>query len=177
MTIAGEYLDTMTRRLKEYKLLGDRTFEQLNDEELHFRPDPEANSIAIIIRHMHGNMLSRWTNFMSEDGEKPWRRRDDEFEDPATDGASLRQMWNEGWQVFLEALEQIGENDLLKTVTIRNQPLTVLDAINRQVAHYSYHVGQIVYIGRWIRKSEWKSLSIPKNGSQAFNDQMMKTRH
>ena len=166
------FLQSAISRFKEGKLLGDKTFSQLSDEEMHFQPNEESNSIAVIIQHMQGNMLSRWTNFLSEDGEKEWRKRDDEFEIHQLSKQQLIDKWNEGWKIFLDTLGSLTAADLSKTITIRSQPLNVVDAINRQLAHYSYHVGQIVYIGRWIRKSEWKSLSIPKNKSQEFNQSM-----
>ncbi len=162
------FLDSVIKRFKEYKLLGEKTFEQLNDEEMHFQPNEESNSIAVIIQHLYGNMLSRWTNFLTEDGEKEWRKRDDEFELPQLSKQQLVDNWKEGWKVFLDTLESLTENDLSKTITIRSQPLNVVDAINRQMAHYCSHVGQIVYIGKWIKAGEWKSLSIPKNKSGEF---------
>jgi hypothetical protein len=172
MSIENIFLDSVIKRFKEYKILGEKTFDQLNDEEMHFQPNEESNSIAVIIQHMHGNMLSRWTNFLTEDGEKEWRKRDDEFELHQSSKQQLVEKWNEGWKVFLDTLESLTTNDLSKTITIRSQPLNVVDAINRQMAHYSYHVGQIVYLGRWIKQSEWKSLSIPKNKSNEFNQKM-----
>lgn len=159
------FLDSIIKRFKEYKSLGEKTFEQLKDDEFHFQPNEASNSIAIIIQHLHGNMLSRWTNFLAEDGEKEWRQRDDEFEAHPFSKQQLLDKWNEGWKVCLDTLESLAENDLFKNITIRSQPLNVVDAINRQLAHYSYHVGQIVYLGRWIRETEWKSLSIPKKPS------------
>ncbi len=126
------------------------------------QPNEASNSIAIIIQHLNGNMLSRWTNFLTEDGEKKWRKRDEEFEEYHLSKEQLIALWNEGWKVFLETLESLTGDDLLKTITIRSQPLVVVDAINRQLAHYSYHVGQIVYLGRWIKGNVWQSLSIPK---------------
>src|SRR2546423_2875464 len=162
MNIETTYLQSAIKRFREYKALGDKTFEQINEEEMHLQPNKESNSIAVIIQHMHGNMLSRWTNFLTEDGEKEWRKRDNEFEVHQFTKQQLTDLWNEGWKLFLEVLESLSPDDLLKTITIRNQPLSVMDAINRQLAHYSYHVGQIVYLGRWVRDSEWKSLSIPK---------------
>ena len=171
------FLELSIKRFKEYKALGDKTFEQLNDADLHKQPDAESNSIAIIIQHMHGNMLSRWTNFLTEDGEKPWRKRDDEFEIHQFSKQQLIENWNEGWKVFLDTLESLNEEDLSKTITIRTQPLHVMDAIIRQMAHYSYHVGQIVYLGKWIRSGKWKSLSIPKNRSDEFNNEMKQSRH
>ena len=171
------FLDSVIKRFKEYKTLGEKTFNQLREEEMHFQPNESSNSIAVIIQHMHGNMLSRWTNFLAEDGEKEWRRRDDEFEVHSFSKQQLIDQWNEGWKVLLNALESLIADDLSKTITIRSQPLNVVDAINRQLAHYSYHVGQIVYLGRWIRQDEWKSLSIPKNQSNAYNQQMQQSRH
>jgi len=170
------FLDSVIKRLKEYKNLGEKTFAQLKDEEMHFQPNEESNSIAIIIQHLYGNMLSRWTNFLSEDGEKEWRNRDDEFEVHHASRQQLIDNWNEAWKVCLHTVESLTENDLSKTITIRLQQLNVVDAINRQLAHYSYHVGQIVYLGRWIRKADWKTLTIPKNKSQEFNQQMQ-SRH
>jgi len=171
------FLDSVIKRFKEYKNLGEKTFDQLKEEEMHFQPNEVSNSIAIIIQHMNGNMLSRWTNFLSEDGEKEWRKRDDEFEVHKFSKQQLIDKWDEGWKVFLQTLESLNENDLFKIITIRSQPLNVVDAINRQLAHYSYHVGQIVYLGRWIRQAEWKSLSIPKNKSNVFNQQMQQLGH
>ena len=144
---------------------------------MHFQPNEASNSIAVIIQHLHGNMLSRWTNFLTEDGEKEWRNRDDEFEVQQFTRQQLIEKWNEGWNVFLDSLQSLTENDLSKTITIRSQPLNVIDAINRQMAHYSYHVGQIVYLGRWIKQNEWISLSVPKNKSKEFNGQMKQLKH
>lgn len=172
MKIETVFLESVIRRFKEYKALGDKTFEQLSDAELLLKPNEASNSIAMIIQHMHGNMLSRWTNFLTEDGEKEWRKRDEEFEDLPISKQQLLDQWNEGWKVFLNTLESLKDEDLLKTITIRKQPLVVVDAINRQMAHYGYHVGQIVYLGRWIRSAEWKSLSIPKGESKQFNKKM-----
>lgn len=171
------FLDSVIKRFKEYKVLGEKTFDQLEDEEMHFQPNEASNSIAVIIQHMSGNMLSRWTNFLSEDGEKEWRNRDDEFEVHKFSKQQLINKWDEGWKVVLQTLESLTENDLFKTITIRSQPLNVVDAINRQFAHYSYHVGQIVYLGRWIRQGEWKSLSIAKNKSTEYNQKMQQPGH
>jgi len=171
------FLDSIIKRFKDYKILGEKTFDQLKEEDFHFHPNEASNSIAVIIQHLHGNMLSRWTNFLTEDGEKEWRQRDDEFEMHQFSKQQLIDKWNEGWNVFLDALESLTQDDLSKTITIRSQPLNVVDAINRQMAHYSYHIGQIVYLGRWIRGDEWKSLSIPKNKSKEFNQEMQQSRH
>src|SRR5215204_2503218 len=170
------FMDSVIKRYKEYKGLGEKTFDQLNDEEMHFQPNKELNSIAVIIQHMHGNMVSRWTNFLSEDGEKPLRNRDDEFEVHQFSRQQLMDKWYEGWKVVLATLESLTENDLTKTITIRSQPLNVVDAISRQLAHYSYHVGQIVYLGRWVRQTDWKSLTIAKNKSKEYNQQMQQSR-
>ena len=172
MNLATELLASCIKRFKEYKSLGDKTFAQLADAEMRQQPNEASNSIAIIIQHMHGNMLSRWTNFLTEDGEKVWRKRDDEFEAQSFSKEQLLGLWEDGWKVLLATLESLHEEDLLKTITIRSQPLVVIDAINRQLAHYSYHVGQIVYLGRWMKEGEWTSLSIPKGDSIAYNEKM-----
>jgi uncharacterized damage-inducible protein DinB len=166
------FLSSVIKRFKEYKGLGEKTFAQLNDQEIHFSPNAESNSIAVIIQHMHGNMLSRWTNFLTEDGEKQWRNRDDEFEVHQFSKQELMDKWEQGWKVVLDTVESLGATDLSRTITIRSQPLNVVDAINRQMAHYSYHVGQIVYLGRWIKQDQWTSLSIPKNKSAEYNEKM-----
>lgn len=175
MNLATAYLSSAITRFKEYKTLGDKTFGQLGDEDLYRQPNEASNSIAIIIQHLHGNMLSRWTNFLNEDGEKLWRQRDNEFEAGALTKQQLMMLWEEGWTVLLQTLESLTEEDLLQTITIRSQPLIVVDAINRQLAHYSSHVGQIVYLGKWLRNNDWKSLSIPKGASAAFNQEMKKS--
>lgn len=177
MSFESVYLASVIKRFREYKTLGDKTFDQLEENDFHFAPNASSNSIAVIIRHMHGNMMSRWTNFLTEDGEKEWRRRDEEFEEKPDDKTQLLRIWNEGWQVLLDTMNSLKEEDLLKNITIRSQPLSVTDAINRQLAHYGYHVGQLVYIGRWIRDADWKSLSIPKGNSDAYNQKMKSSRH
>jgi hypothetical protein len=169
-TIAKEYLTTAIRRFRQYKESGDKTFMQLNDADFHLRSGNESNSIAVIIQHMAGNMLSRWTNFLTEDGEKPWRQRDEEFGDhPSYTKQQLIESWEKGWRCLLNTLESLTEEDLLKTIYIRKEGLSVIDAINRQLAHYPYHVGQIAYIARMIKKEDWKSLSIPVGQSQQYN--------
>lgn len=169
MSLGTEFLSSSIKRLKYYKSLADRTFEQLAGAEFHFQPGTESNSIAIMIQHVAGNMLSRWTDFLTSDGEKEWRDRDGEFENKELTKEKLLLFWEKGWACLFETLESLTEEDLLKTVTIRNEPLIVIDAINRQLAHYPYHVGQIVYVGRMIRGGDWKNLSIPKGGSSEFN--------
>ncbi len=168
------FLKDCIKRFLYYKELGDKTLDQVSEEELHWIPSSESNSIALIIQHMHGNMKSRWTNFLTEDGEKPWRNRDQEFEQPIWTKETALDIWNQGWNCLLDTLAGLQTEDLQKTIYIRTEPLLVYDAILRQLAHYPYHVGQIVYIGRMIRNEQWKSLSIPKGNSQAFNEQMKK---
>ena len=168
-TIGNTYLQTAIKRLRYYKELGEKTFSQLTDAELHFRPNAASNSIAVIVQHMSGNMLSRWTNFLTEDGEKPWRQRDEEFEVQDYTKQQVVELWEKGWACFLDALTPLNENDLLKTIYIREEPLLVIDAINRQLAHYPYHVGQIIYIGKLIKDTGWQSLSIEKGKSEDYN--------
>ncbi len=172
MPLANTFLQSAITRLFYYKQLGDKTFEQLNDTDFHFMPDAESNSIALIIQHLAGNMLSRFTNFLTTDGEKEWRNRDAEFEIKNQTKEDLLNLWNKGWDCVSEALYSLKEDDLMKTIAIRTEPLLVVDAINRQLAHYPYHVGQIVYLGRMIKKENWKNLSIPKGNSQQFNESM-----
>jgi hypothetical protein len=169
MTVGEEYLKTIIARLKYYKHLGEKTFEQLQEKDFHWKPSSESNSIAVIIQHLSGNMLSRWTNFLTEDGEKDWRQRDDEFEIHAYSKQQLIDIWNKGWDCFFNELNALSDADLLKTVYIRKEALSAVDAINRQLAHYPYHIGQIVYIGRMIRNENWHNLSIPKNASRQYN--------
>ena len=164
-----EYLKTAIKRLKYYKDLAERAFAQLDDQDLHWKPTSESNSIAVIIRHIAGNMLSRWTNFLTEDGEKAWRQRDDEFEDHNLSKAELLAYWEKGWKCFLDTLSSLTPDDLLKTIYIRQETMPAIDAINRQLAHYPYHIGQILYIGRMLRNENWKNLSIPKGNSQQYN--------
>ncbi|WP_205510766.1 DUF1572 family protein [Longitalea arenae] len=168
-SIGTEFLHTAIKRLRYYKGLGEKTFDQLTEADLHFTPNEASNSIAVIIQHLSGNMLSRWTNFLTEDGEKAWRQRDEEFEVHDYSREQLLLLWEEGWNCFLNALTALTENDLLKTIYIREEPLSVIDAINRQLAHYPYHVGQILYIGKIIKDRSWQSLSIEKGKSEAYN--------
>jgi len=168
-SLGSEYLQATIKRLRYYKFLGEKTFEQLTDADFHFAPNEASNSIAVIIQHVSGNMLSRWTNFLIEDGEKAWRQRDEEFEVHDYSKQQLLELWEKGWICFLNALTSLTENDLLKTIYIREEPLLVIDAINRQLAHYPYHVGQILYIGKIIKGAGWQSLSIDKGKSEAYN--------
>lgn len=166
------FLKDCIKRFEYYKSLGDKTFEQLEEKDFSFKPSPDSNTIGIVIQHMYGNMLSRWTNFLTEDGEKEWRKRDAEFDDMQMNKQDLISFWNEGWKVLLDTLKSLQPEDLTKTIYIRTEPLIVYDAIIRQLAHYPYHVGQIVTLGKMIRDKNFKSLSIPKGESQEFNQQM-----
>ncbi len=172
MSLAETFIDSYIKRAGSYKDLGDKTFAQLNELHFHYHPDEDSNSIAVIIQHMHGNMLSRFTNFLTEDGEKSWRNRDTEFNEQKLSKAQLLQQWEEGWDCFLSAVKSLSTDDLLKTITIRSEKLTVIDALNRQLTHYPYHVGQIVYIGRMIKGGLWQPLSIPKGKSDDYNSKM-----
>ncbi|MGN6618387.1 MAG: DUF1572 family protein [Ilyomonas sp.] len=174
MNFEQGFLQDVIKRFNNYKQLGDKTFEQLKEEDFFFLPSPDSNSIAIIIQHMYGNMLSRWTNFLTEDGEKDWRKRDAEFEPADATKDDLFSFWNEGWKCLLQTLQSLKEDDLMKTIHIRSEPLFAYDAILRQLAHYAYHVGQIITIARMIKDKDWKSLSIPKGSSQQYNEKMQK---
>ncbi len=169
MNFATTYLQATIKRFGYYKELADNTFSQLHDNDFFFQPNEASNSIAVIIQHMSGNMLSRWTNFLTEDGEKEWRNRDTEFEAQSYNRQQLMEVWEKGWKCMFDALAHLKEEDLLKTIYIRTEGLSVIDAINRQLAHYPYHVGQIVYLGRMIKNNDWQSLSIPKGKSDAYN--------
>ncbi|MDX1328187.1 MAG: DUF1572 family protein [Arenibacter sp.] len=153
-----------------YKSLGEKTMEQLEEKDFFWQFNDASNSIAIIVHHLCGNMKSRWTDFLTTDGEKVWRQRDLEFEDVIRTKEEMLLKWNEGWQSVFTALNLLDKENLDSTIYIRNQAHTIPEAINRQLAHYAYHIGQMVYIGRMIKGAEWKSLSIPKGKSDAFNE-------
>ena len=152
-----------------YKKLAEGAIEQVSDEELFTAFDEEMNSIAIIVKHMAGNMRSRWTDFLTTDGEKPDRNRDSEFAAPPATRQDLMRLWNEGWALVFQALEAITDSDLQRRVTIRGETHSVMQAINRQIAHYAYHCGQIVFLAKQFKGSHWKSLSVPRNRSAEFN--------
>ncbi|AZU60747.1 DUF1572 family protein [Neobacillus mesonae] len=162
MSIAGEYLKTIIQRFSESKKTAEKAIEQLAEGELFWFPNEESNSIAIIVKHMSGNMVSRWTDFFTTDGEKPSRNRDDEFVGDLQTKEQVMKLWELGWETFLSALKDIREDHLLKTITIRNEPHTVIEAIERQMYHYSYHVGQIVYLAKMLKSSNWNTLTIPR---------------
>lgn len=176
-SLGDAYLSTAIKRVKYYKELGDKSLIQLSAEDFFYKPNETSNSIAVIIQHMHGNMLSRWTNFFTEDGEKEWRNRDQEFEEQIVPVSVLLDNWEKGWQCFLSALEALKEEDLLKKIQIRSETLLVIDAINRQLTHYPYHIGQIVYLARMIKNSKWENLSIPPGESVKFNEKMKKNHN
>ncbi|MBD7942600.1 DUF1572 family protein [Psychrobacillus sp. FSL K6-2684] len=173
MSIESEYLLAVKKRFESMKALGDKTFNQLSEEDIHWTLNEESNSIAIIGKHMSGNMISRWTDFLTSDGEKLNRNRDSEFEDNNITKRNLQSMWENGWHVLMKALNELKEEDLLKIVYIRGEDHSVIEAIERQLAHQSYHVGQIVYIGKLIKNKEWKNLSIPKGKSDDYLRQML----
>lgn len=165
------YLSSAIRQFNFYKQLGEKAMEQVDPEQLFWHPDPESNSMAIIVNHLAGNMLSRWTDFLTSDGEKSWRQRDTEFDEMLVDKEGLMKRWNEGWECLFNALNGLTDADLGKIVYIRNEGHTVLEAINRQIAHYPYHIGQMVYIAKMTAGSDWQSLSIPKGQSESYNNQ------
>ena len=167
--VAAQYLDEAHRQMRGHKRLAEGAMAQLKDEELFFKPDAESNSIAIIVKHMAGNMRSRWTDFLTTDGEKPDRNRDTEFEDAPKTRMELMELWERGWKHIFDALEPLGDDDLVRKITIRAEPHSVTQAINRQVAHYSYHVGQIVYVAKHLAGSKWQTLTVPKKKSAEFN--------
>jgi hypothetical protein len=169
METNAHFLDTTRKLFTYYRELADKALAQLPDNAIHWQPGPESNSIAIIVKHMSGNMLSRFTDFLTSDGEKPWRDREAEFENDYADKAAMLQAWEAGWRCCFEAINALHPEDLQRLVYIRNQGHTVLEALERQVAHYAYHIGQLVYLCRWCTGADWKSLSIPKGGSHAFN--------
>jgi len=163
------YLGSIKKQFEFYKMLGDKTIAQLDDHHLFLQINDETNSIAIIIKHLWGNMLSRWTDLLTSDGEKEWRDRDAEFENDIQDRKELSHKWDEAWNCLFSNFNQITESDLSHTVYIRNQGHTVLEAINRQLSHIAYHIGQIVFLGKLFCNSDWKSLSIPRGKSKEFN--------
>lgn len=167
--------DLFIKRFQYYKELADQTFDQVSEEQLFWKYNEESNSIATLVKHIAGNMQSRWTNFLTEDGEKSWRNRDSEFENDIQSKAEMIEIWDKGWQVLWKALNQINEENWTETILIRGEIHTVLDAVLRQLAHYSYHIGQIVYMGKMLKEGDWKTLSIAKNKSAQFNIEKFKS--
>ena len=170
----NSYLPSIINRFETYKALGEKTFNQLTFEELQWQSHEDSNSISIITKHIVGNMLSRWTHFLTEDGEKNWRQRDDEFIDSYTSTEDLIASWESGWMCLFNAIKSLTADDVERKIYIRNEEHTVIEAINRQLAHYAYHIGQMVFIGKLIKGEDWKSLSIPKGKSSEFNTEKFK---
>ncbi|WP_395048830.1 DUF1572 family protein [Flavobacterium sp.] len=171
MEATNSYLESVKKQFLYYKTLGEKAMDQLEPEQLFVSINEDTNSIATIVKHLSGNMLSRWTDFLTTDGEKEWRNRDLEFDSSleGNDKESIMTFWNKGWDCFFEALNGLKAEQLSEIIYIRNEGHTVIEAINRQLAHYPYHVGQIVFYAKMLKKSEWTSLSIPKNKSNSYN--------
>nr|WP_299172131.1 DUF1572 family protein [uncultured Allomuricauda sp.] len=172
MSFHENYLKSVLFEFRRYKTMGDKTFDQLSDKEILWKLKDTDNSISIIVKHMVGNMLSRWTNFLTEDGEKNWRNRDMEFEGEYPSKTEMLIAWEKGWNCLFDALESVNSTNFDTKVKIRSEQHTIIEAVNRQLAHYASHVGQIVFVGRMIKGSDWVSLSIPKGGSKDFNKKM-----
>jgi len=176
--MSNEYLDSVKKQFSYYKLLGEKALEQVPEEKLFWQYNPESNSIATIVKHLWGNMLSRWTDFLTSDGEKEWRKRDAEFDNDIDTKAELMTKWDEGWKCLFDALHSITETDLEKEIFIRNMGQTVMEAINRQLAHYAYHIGQLVFISKMVCDNNWNTLSIPKGNSTQYNkEKFSKSKH
>ena len=167
--IENDYLDSIKKQFEYYKILGEKTMAQLPEEKLHWQFNEESNSIAIIVKHLYGNIISRWTDFLTTDGEKESRKRDEEFINSMASKEEILQLWNEAWECFFKTINSLTADDLSKIIYIRNQGHTVTEAINRQLAHYPYHIGQIVFIGKMALNESWHSLSIPKGNSNNYN--------
>ncbi|MGQ0766298.1 MAG: DUF1572 family protein [Gemmatimonadota bacterium] len=166
----ADLVDSATRVFRKQKAVGDQAMAQLPDEKLFMIPDPGSNSIAVIVHHMYGNMRSRWTDFLTTDGEKPDRNRDGEFDEPGNrTRGQVDDWWNQGWECVFAALAELGPGDLDRMVSIRGEKLTVTAAILRSIDHYGQHVGQIIYLARHLAGEQWRTLSIPRGGSAAFN--------
>lgn len=173
---AAHYLEEARRQLRGHKRMGEGAMSQLKDEQFFVALDPEANSVAILVKHLAGNMRSRFTDFLTTDGEKPNRLRDGEFElTPATSRADVMKWWEDGWACVFAAIDPLQPEDVLRTVTIRGEPHTVLQAINRQIAHYAQHIGQIVFLAKHLQSSAWKTLSIPRGKSEEYKTVPPKT--
>ena len=162
------YVEDSTAIFRYYKKLAERAMQQVRDDQLFAVLDGESNSIAIIVKHLAGNMRSRWTDFLTSDGEKPGRDRDEEFSSPPPTREALLELWEDGWQRLLGTLESLSDADLGRTITIRGEAHSVMQAINRQVAHYSYHCGQIVFLAKHLCHDRWQNLSVPRGASTEF---------
>jgi hypothetical protein len=166
------HLEDSLTLFRYYKRMAEGAIAQVSDEQLFAALDPEMNSIAVVVKHMAGNMRSRWTDFLTSDGEKPDRNRDSEFVEPPSTREALMKAWESGWSCLFSALEPLSEADLDRSVTIRGEAHSVTQAINRQLAHYAYHVGQIVFLAKHFQHAQWKSLSVPRNQSAKFNQRV-----
>ena len=166
-----QYLTSVKKEFEYYKLLGENTFSQLNDENLFNKVNNESNSISSIVKHLSGNMVSRWTDFLTTDGEKEWRKREEEFDNDIKTREELLKIWEKGWSCLFNSLNSITDDELSKVIYIRNQGHTILEGINRQLSHYPYHIGQIVYIGKMLCDNSWVSLSIPKGSSNEYTQE------
>ena len=169
MTLNNSYLESIKKQFLFYKTLGEKAMDQLEPEQLFVAVNDYTNSIATIVKHLSGNMLSRWTDFLTSDGEKEWRNRDSEFEETISTKEELLITWNKGWDCFFNAIDSLTPDQLTTIIYIRNEGHTVIEAINRQLAHYPYHIGQMVFYAKMLKQSEWTSLSIPKNKSNSYN--------
>ena len=169
MTLNNSYLESIKKQFLYYKTLGEKAMDQLEPEQLFVAVNDYTNSIATIVKHLSGNMLSRWTDFLTSDGEKEWRNRDSEFEETISTKEELLITWNKGWDCFFNAIDSLTPDQLTTIIYIRNEGHTVIEAINRQLAHYPYHIGQMVFYAKMLIQSEWTSLSIPKNKSNSYN--------
>jgi hypothetical protein len=169
LVFTTSYVEDAKAIFHQYKRLAEGAMAQVSDEQLCATLDPEMNSIAVIVKHMAGNMRSRWTDFLTTDGEKPSRNRDSEFEEPPATRTELMALWEDGWRCLFTALEGLTDADLVRTITIRGEAHSVMQAINRQVAHYPYHCGQIIFLAKHLQSSNWKSLSVPRKQSAEFN--------
>jgi len=174
--LATHYLEEVHRQMRGHKRMGENAMAQLHDQDFLVTLDPESNSVAILVKHLAGNMRSRFTDFLTSDGEKPDRFRDREFEvTAATTRADVMKWWDEGWACVFAAIDALKPEDVMRTVTIRGEPHTALQAINRQIAHYAQHIGQIVFLAKHLRSSEWKTLSIPRGKSEEYKTAAPKT--
>lgn len=167
--MSSDYLESASKQFAYYKLLGEKAMAQVSDELLFWQYNEASNSIATIVNHLSGNMLSRWTDFLTTDGEKEWRDREAEFDNTLTNRQEVMNRWDKGWQCLFDAIKSLTPEDLTKEIYIRNMGHTVIEAINRQLAHYPYHIGQIVFIGKMTCNGTWNSLSIPKGKSDVYN--------
>jgi hypothetical protein len=169
MEMSSAYLESVQKQFLYYKMLGEKAMHQLEPEQLFVSVNEDTNSIATIVKHLSGNMLSRWTDFLTTDGEKEWRNRDAEFENDLQSKDEVLQLWDQGWACLFNAINALKPEQLSEIIYIRNEGHTVVEAINRQLAHYPYHIGQIVFYAKQLKKNDWESLSIARNASNSYN--------